>query len=168
MNLKMKLKLNKLKRRLADRWYASMKPLAEAAVERDKKRWSEFVNKVSSMTEEEVIERLARIIIKDFSSYPKGYEDIHITKQTEDYTDRNIRSYMIERSGRDKYIKQYGYNIKCEDIDTHRRLTEMLYDRLSKEEVLDVKWKVYDNMSSYWKGYEKTLIVEVKKEYLDK
>lgn len=167
MRLKTKLKLNELKRKLVGWWYAVMKPLVRAFEKHDKKRLDRFISKVSSMTEGEVIERLARTMIKEFASYPKGYEDIHITKQAEDYTNRNIRSYMIERSGRDKYIKQYGYNIKCDDIDTYRRLTEMLYDRLSKEEVLDVKWKVYD-VSGYWKGYEKTLIVEVKKEYLNK
>lgn len=165
MKLKTKLKLRKVKSKLSDYWYAAMKPVTLTITRYRDWKWDRFKTKVKAMTEDEIIDRVARGIIKHRTKYLKGCDDIHIAKRTDDWTERTIRSHMIDLSRGDRYVKEYGYEIKYGDLDTYRRLTEMLYDRLSKEEDLSIEWKVYD-IGYYWEGYEKTLVIKVKPEYL--
>ena len=140
MKLKTKLKLRKVKSKLSNYWYAAMKPFELAITRYRDWKWDRFKTKVNNMTEDEIIDRVAIGIIKHLTRYPRGYDDIHIAKRSDDWTERTIKSHMIDLSRGDKYVKEYGYEIKYGDLDTYRRLTEMLYNRLSKEEELSVKW----------------------------
>lgn len=168
MKLETKLKINAIKRRLLNMWYAAMKPVAKALDAYDKNKETRLDNKVKAMTECDVVERIVKITKKSLSRYTNGYKTIHIAKSTGDWTDRNIRDHMTDVCKEDKYVRRYGYNLKYDDIDTYRKLTEMLYDKLREEKVLDVYWKVYENHNYFWKGYEKTLCIKVKDEYRNK
>lgn len=150
MDFKTEVKLLKAKKKISD------------TMDYYKRRKRErFTNKVKSGTEEDyVVNRIAICIIKKALERLLWGEKIHVVRGEDKYLEGSMYGYMMGKYEEDRYIGEYANELDPYDADTQRRLTEMLYDKLSTEEMLCVEWEVYDKLSSKYDWYEKTLYIK--------
>ena len=167
MNFKFKLYKNKLKKSLISQWYRLMKPLATilCKIEDNKRKTEEDkLNKiVNTITDNNAIERLLDVMLKDFAKYPDTEWTIFIAEHDSwDDSIETIKYYMI-RQECDKYLRAWAHKLPYCSFDINKSLTYKFKDKVLSHGAFDVKSVTH---CVYGQKYENTLVITLNDQYL--
>ena len=132
-----------------------MKPLAKLISKIEKTHRDNFNKKAKSMTTEEVIKRLTKLITKDLVRHSdskwKYNLELEVASSTKyDEYDNTLVEYM-QKQYKDKKLKHWAYNRK-NNLETNKKLAILLKLALTEQRC---KVKPYERDFSFGYGYKK-------------
>lgn len=170
INIKLRLKIKNIKKKLIATWYFLMKPIAYLIKKSDRYhnyRYNNKQDKINSWTDEKAIELFSKILIKQFIRCNNRSEVFVVAEYgnvDEDIV--TIRDHLIsQRENQD--LKSWGYKLPYFDVNRIEKLTELLrielgkYNEIKCEYIVDKAKYSYCGRSS---KYVKTLIVKFNSE----
>ena len=153
--IQLQIKIKKAKKHLIKRWYKLMKPLANLVDAIEKKHRDKFNKKAKSMTIEEVVERLTKLIIKDLVRHSdlkwKYNLELEVANGTKyDEYDNTLVEYM-QKQHKDKKLKLWACNGK-NNLETNKKLAILLKIALANQKC---KVKQYEREFPFGYSYKK-------------
>ena len=132
-----------------------MKPLAKLISKIEKTHRDKFYKKAETMTMEEVIKRLTKLITKDLVRHSdlkwKYNLELEVASKTKyDEDDDTLVEYM-QKQYKDKKLKHWAYNGK-NNLETNKKLAILLKLALTEQKC---KVKQYKRDFSFGYGYKK-------------
>lgn len=127
--IQLQIKIKRLKRRLIEKWYKLVKPLANLIDKADSIKDKIYNKKVENITIEKASKLLSKAIIEDFVRHSSidGYEiELEVAKRSQEYCGDTVLEY-INKFTDNKYLKTWAWRVKDEDKVNHcKTLAEIL------------------------------------------
>lgn len=165
VNLKIKLLQNKLAYVIRNTWYFSVKPLAIVLEKIEAKKCKADEEKLNSvingMTQEDAVNRLLDVMIRDFAKYPDEEWQIFIAEHDTDDGVDTISRYMRQQRS-DKYLQAWAYRLPFGNIAINRALTEKFKDRVLQHGAFKIEILEHQ---VYCQQYENTVAITLSDEY---
>lgn len=187
MSLKSEIFVNKSKKKVKEKWYKLMKPVAKIVQKNEDKKYNKKVKKIENMSDEELIKRYSRYLVKRLISRAK-YDPIEkfmmVDTSLQEYNKRVKSTIMYQLRGissSDEYLNDwYLYNEKAnlyhdsrnkKLIEYEKKLQHLLAKELEEADVTiyydyeEPESFSHPSVRSNWYdriGYTKTMFVTIK------